>query len=190
MIVLTAFFVACSSARNPVVAKALIEQAAAHISATRFSEAIAMATQIIEDDPKNVDAYYMRGRASYLQYVQAYYRGDPALTGAELLRPLADFSKITELRPDLAEAYDYRAMIYTAQGEYERALADFNTALRLQPAHSETYYGRGELYERLGRYPDAIADFRRFIQYSRDEYWRNKAWQKIHQLEHVLAAST
>jgi tetratricopeptide (TPR) repeat protein len=181
--------VSCRNARDPEVARALLQQGAASFSASNYNQSIELAESIIEDDPKNPDAYYLRGRALYLRYLQAYYKHDPKLDGSDLTQAMSDFTKVIELKRDFAEAYDFRGMILTAQSRYDAALKDFNTALQLQPRHAETYYGRAELYERQGRYAEAIADYRRFIEISRDQYWRNKARRKIRELKQAISAS-
>ena len=68
------------------------------------------------------------------------------------------------LKPDYAEAYDYRGNAYADLGQYQRAIEDYNLAIRLKPDFFEAYFNRGTAYGRnLGQYQRAIEDFNEAI---------------------------
>jgi tetratricopeptide (TPR) repeat protein len=87
-------------------------------------KAIDKYTQIINNNPNLVEAYYQRGTA---------YQN----TGnAE--RAIEDFSKVIELRNDHAEAYHQRGLLYMEIADAQKAIIDFRRA-------SQYYIAKGEL---------------------------------------------
>jgi tetratricopeptide (TPR) repeat protein len=87
-------------------------------------KAIDKYTQIINNNPNLVEAYYQRGTA---------YQN----TGnAE--RAIEDFSKVIELRNDHAEAYHQRGLLYIEIADAQKAIIDFRRA-------SQYYIAKGEL---------------------------------------------
>jgi len=87
-------------------------------------KAIDKYTQIINNNPTLVEAYYQRGSA---------YQN----TGnAE--RAIEDFSKVIELRNDHAEAYHQRGLLYIEIADAQKAIIDFRRA-------SQYYIAKGEL---------------------------------------------
>jgi tetratricopeptide (TPR) repeat protein len=80
---------------------------------------IAGCTAVVQANPQNDAAYYLRGGA-YLklhQYDQA----------------IADFDEEIRLDPQDADAYDGRGNAYKELGQTDRAQADFDQAHRLDP---------------------------------------------------------
>ncbi|KAI8617523.1 beta-lactamase-like protein [Chytriomyces sp. MP71] len=53
-----------------------------------------------------------------------------------------------------------RALIYTANRNYELAWNDATTVMRLRPNWVKGYFRRGEVYLRLNRYSDALKDYK------------------------------
>ena len=73
-------------------------------------------------------------------------------------KSIEDYTKAIELKPDLAEAYNNRGLMYNSIREYGNAIADFNTTLELKPDLVEAYYNRGGTYYEQGNYDHAIED--------------------------------
>jgi tetratricopeptide (TPR) repeat protein len=87
-------------------------------------KAIDKFTQIINNNPNLVEAYYQRGSA---------YQN----TGSTE-RAIEDFSKVIELRNDHAEAYHQRGLLYMEIADAQKAIIDFRRA-------SQYYIAKGEL---------------------------------------------
>ena len=64
---------------------------------------------------------------------------------------------------DAAEAYYYRALVYTRLERYGDALEDLNKALEQQPHFPQAYAARGSVYLALGRPASAVEDFKKAI---------------------------
>jgi tetratricopeptide (TPR) repeat protein len=136
-------------------------------------------TQAIEQDPKNAEAYYLRGTAYYGRYDSAYTANDPKADGEDFWRAVTDFTKAIELNHNYAEAYHYRGLTYHGLGLNLQSIADYTQAITLDPNMEYPYYGRALVYEEDGRKEEAIADYRRFLMLSQDTYWRQEAQKRL-----------
>ena len=77
---------------------------------------------------------------------------------ARLDSAVADYSRVIDLRPRSANAYNNRGIVYRHLGDFEKALADYDTALRLDPRHEAAYDNRGTARLHLRDYDRAVAD--------------------------------
>ncbi len=133
----------------------------------------------IQDDPKNAEAYYLRGTAYYGRYEAAFNANDPKADGDDFWRAVTDFTKAIELNHNYAEAYHYRGLTYHGLGLNMQSIADYTQAIALNPDLEYPYYGRALVYEEEGRKEEAIADYRRFLELSQDQYWRQEAQKRL-----------
>ena len=85
---------------------------------------------------------------------------------------MAEFTEAIRLKPDFAEAYNNRGLIYGNMGEHDKAIADYTEAIRLKPEYADAYYNRGIAYEKKGDKAKAADDFNRAKDLSDN---RNKA---------------
>jgi Flp pilus assembly protein TadD len=51
---------------------------------------------------------------------------------------MADYTKTIALKPNGAEAYHNRGVIYEKKGLHEKAIADYRSALRLDPNNNDS----------------------------------------------------
>lgn len=74
-------------------------------------------SKVIEIEPRNLEAYFRRGRANYWKgkYTQA----------------ILDLSKAIEMDPSNAEAHFWRSKSYYFTKEYDKELEDLNKAQSL-----------------------------------------------------------
>ena len=73
-------------------------------------------------------------------------------------KALADFDKIIELQPKVADVYAFRGAIYGELQNYQKAIIDFNKAIELQPKESRFYHARSSTYLSLEKYQKALED--------------------------------
>ena len=88
------------------------------------------------------------------------------------------FSTAIELIPGDFEAYNYRGVSRTYQGDYDGAIADYTMALQIKPAYAEALNNRGFAWVRKGNLNRALNDFSRAIEIKPvllDAY-NSKAW--------------
>lgn len=103
---------------------------------------IAKYTKEIENDPKNSESYYNRGR---LYEKRANYN-----------KAIKNFSKAIELNPEYSEAYYHRARSYDLLRQHDLALKDLNKIVELDP--QEDQY----LQEAFAKTYKKLGDFERF----------------------------
>jgi tetratricopeptide (TPR) repeat protein len=117
-----------------------------------FQGALADINRAIQLDPKNAQAYDVRGvfKASELQDIQ----------GA-----LADYNRSIQLDPNYVGAYINRGNLKDDKlQDYQGALADYNRAIQIDP-NANVFYNRGVLrYNKLQDFQGALADLDRAIQ--------------------------
>jgi tetratricopeptide (TPR) repeat protein len=90
-----------------------------------------------------------------------YRQGMTQLMEGARSRAIATFSTIIERRPDFAEAWNRRAILYLLTGDYTSAQRDLDEALRLNPNHFGVLEGYGDLYIRLSRPERALEYFQK-----------------------------
>ena len=69
------------------------------------------------------------------------------------------YSKIIELDPQNAAAYNNRGVVKANLGQYKEAIADFDATIHIDPQYADAYYNRGSAKDSLDRYEAAIADY-------------------------------
>ncbi len=108
-------------------------------------EAIALATQAVEAEPKNPQCYYVRGRLydANRQYEKA----------------LADFSEALKLEPRAMEVYQHRGVVQFKLGRFAESIADFDKYLEKVPKQSPHHWQRGISCYYAGRYEDGRKQF-------------------------------
>jgi hypothetical protein len=119
---------------------------------------------VIQQNPKDADAYFKRGiaYAEKREYALALKDFDQAVRlnpkDAEALNnrcwtramvgdlqvALRDCNESLRLRPNFVDALDSRGLVNLKMGLPNSAIADYNAALRLNPKHASALYGRGK----------------------------------------------
>jgi tetratricopeptide (TPR) repeat protein len=133
-----------------------------------YDRAIADFSQAIKLQPDLADAYNNRGAA---------YADKDDYDSA-----IADYDQAVKLKPDYAEAYYNRGSAYYFNGDLDRAITDYDQAIKVKPNYANPYYGRGVAYAQKGDKEKAIADFKRFLELSKDPYWRQQAEEQLREL--------
>lgn len=133
--------------------------------------------QAIAQDPKNADAYRMRGRLRAAR--------------GELDAALADFDQAIQLDPERARAYLDRGGLLTRRGQLDRAITDLDAAIRLDPDDAEAHAARGDARAARGDFPRAVADYTealRRVPGDPDLFARRGlAWMKRHDTRQAIA---
>ena len=71
-----------------------------------------------------------------------------------------DLTRVVELNPTDADAYNDRGYLYRVIGEYSLAIDDLTKAVELNPNHSLAYSNRGIARLRLTDFREAESDLR------------------------------
>jgi tetratricopeptide (TPR) repeat protein len=79
--------------------------------------------------------------------------------GGEFDRAISAFTQAITLKPDYAEAYYNRGLVYYEIKAADRALDNFSEAIRLNKSYAAAYFNRGLVYADRGDYVRALADY-------------------------------
>ena len=109
-------------------------------------------------------------RTEFHKGVTANSRAGSANTEAERQRwhndAITHFTEAIKLRPEFAEAYHQRGLVYTLQKDY--AIADFSKAIELERNNALFYYNRGLAYALQTDFDSAIADLNKTVELKPD----------------------
>ncbi len=87
-----------------------------------FERAIERFTQVIAQEPRNVEAFIMRGRSK--------------VDNGDFSGGIPDFTKAIELEPKNAEIWWYRAQVHGVLRQFDPAIKDAEESLRFQPTNA------------------------------------------------------
>ncbi len=113
----------------------LLSKAQKALDENRIQEAIQIATQVIEQEPQNAQAYYLRGLAKY--------------AFSDFSASISDYSQAILLQPNHKEAFYSRGVSYFWLNQNEKAENDFLKALQIDSTDARTYTALGSLYSRM-----------------------------------------
>ncbi len=146
---------------------------------------IQLFTKAIQEDPKNPQAYFHRGKAywqegrydlaveDFTKTLELDPKNVEALEGRaesylRLVQPkktIADLKKALEMDPKNAKSYFQMGVAYGLQEDYETAFNCYNKAIEIDPNYGPSYANRGSIYSWEKKdYPKAIADFNKSIE--------------------------
>ena len=150
----------------------------------KYEEAVQAYTEIIEQNPNYVVAYFYRGNAycnieqhnkaieDYSkaialdpQYVAAFNNRGVAYRNIEQYdKAVEDYSKAIELDPQNAAAFYNRGIAYDEMKQYNKAVENYSKAITLDPQNAVAYYNRGNIYCNIEQYNKAIEDYNKAIE--------------------------
>jgi tetratricopeptide (TPR) repeat protein len=131
---------------NPKYAAAFHNRADAYLAIAMYKEAADDATQAIALEPEqpNPDLLLLRARA---------YAGDKKFNPA-----LDDLNKVIELKPDVADAYIERGIVFTQTRRFDDAIGDLTRAIEIDPKSVKAYAMRASARLQAEANDDALSD--------------------------------
>jgi len=127
------------------------------LAAKKFKDAYKRADEILEKDPLNIEALYIRGSASI-----ELDRYDQAKKDFDQIKSLANADKIT-----LSLVNQGYGKIMIRDANYKEAIKLFNEAIAANPKMVFLYYNRAEANFKLGNYKEALTDIETFLRKKR-----------------------
>ncbi|MEO7675710.1 MAG: tetratricopeptide repeat protein, partial [Verrucomicrobiota bacterium] len=128
-----------------VTVETLSTQAKSAYANGKISEAMSLATQAIETEPKNPRCYLLRAR------LHAENR-EPA-------KALADYDQVLKLDPGMTEAWQHRGGEHFKLGHIKESIADFDKFIELVPHQAPYLWQRGIACYYAGRFEDGRKQF-------------------------------
>jgi tetratricopeptide (TPR) repeat protein len=96
------------------------------------------------------------GRSGDPAIDRLYQSGVEQMTAGDLQRAIATFTRIIELKPGFAEAWNKRATLYFLAGDLHKSLADCDEVIKRNPYHFGALAGYAQIYARLEYYERAL----------------------------------
>lgn len=124
--------------------EAMIDQAVADIQQGNLTAAIEAMDQVLEIEPENSNAYFIRGIA----YSQE----------GRFNRAIDDFTRGIEIVPYDWTLYTFRGDAYAQIDDIGQAMMDYDRAIYLNPRFENAYRSRSALNFRLGNADEAVID--------------------------------
>ena len=93
-----------------------------------------------------------------------YQTGIEQTDAGDLRQAIATFTRIIEIKPDFAEAWNKRATLYFLVGDLRKSLADCDEVMKRNPNHFGALAGYALIYARLEYYDRALEYSRRALQ--------------------------
>jgi len=95
-----------------------------------------------------------------------FERGLACATNQNYECAIENYGKAVEIKPDYAEAYKHRAVIYYQNGDFQKAIPDYNRAIEFNQTDAAAFYGRGAAFANSGDFERAIEDYSKAIELS------------------------
>lgn len=160
------------------------ETALAHHQAGRIAEAAALYQQVLQADPRHIDALHLLGVAAHqsghnekaVQYISraiALGGGDPVFHGnlGEAYQALGKldeaarcYRQALRLDPSAPQAHLRLGDIHRVQGRFDSAELEYQEALRLRPAYADALEKLGVVLRERGDPAGAIAHFEQALE--------------------------
>lgn len=106
------------------------------------------------------DAIWTLWMAHPDERAQSYmFAGIRQMNDGQLHEALITFSRLVEMEPKFAEAWNKRATVYYALQDYDASARDIAETLKLEPRHFGALSGLGQVSIALGRFTAAITAF-------------------------------
>jgi lipoprotein NlpI len=144
--------------------KDLAAEAVTALRSHRHDDAIKLATQAIEREPKNLSAYWVRAYA-HLQLDQ------PRET-------VADLDRAIELNPNSADFFELRGTARFMLGQFKEAIGDFDREIKLSPEREPWHWKRGLAYYYAGEFEKGRRQFERYHERA-DNDVENGVWRLL-----------
>jgi tetratricopeptide (TPR) repeat protein len=132
------------SGRESTDARAHLAKGYKYHRQKNYTEALVELNSAIEIDPRNVEAYYWRGRT--------------LLSLGRIAEGEEDFIRAAKLRPDYADAYDQLGWLVSRQGRVDEGIAYLTKSIEFKPENAMAYYNRSVLFFSKGDVASAMRD--------------------------------
>ena len=74
------------------------------------------------------------------------------------------FDRAIAIKPDYAEAWNRRALLFFNDGKYDEAIADLESTLTYEPRHFGAWIGLGMIFESIERPEAALKAYRKALE--------------------------
>ena len=115
------------------------------VDSGEYEQAIVLLNHLINQNPKDVEAFFLRGNAFYQL--------------REFDRAMVDFRKTVQIDPKFAMGHQSMGMVYYREGKLNDSIVSFDRAITFDPELGIAYYNRGISFLHKQRYDLSLSDF-------------------------------
>ncbi len=130
----------------------------------KVEEALHIASQVIQKEPKNAEAYWLRG-----QIYESLRKHKEAA---------ADFQKTIQLNPKNAEAHHHLGTELFKLGRMEQSVVAFNKYLDLKPKRKVSHWQRGISFYYAGKFREGQEQFEGYQTFDSNDV-ENAVWRYL-----------
>ena len=95
-----------------------------------------------------------------LEAVDAYNLGNQYARSGNQQAALEAYARALQLKPDFAEAYSNRGVIWFDLGDYTAAIAEYDQAIHYKADYAAAFHNRGNARLKIGDYFASLKDFK------------------------------
>jgi tetratricopeptide (TPR) repeat protein len=117
-----------------------------------YAAALAMVQKSIDLNPKDPDAYILKGDALF------------DLNPRDGTTPLENYKQAMELAPLSAKPVARKAFMYYRAKNFSSSIDEYTNAIALDPNYAPAYRGRAEAYFMARQFDKATADMQKYLQ--------------------------
>ena len=114
---------------------------------------------------------------------QLFTDGQFKFMDGEYEESIVIFSRVIDMEPNFARAYQARAIAYLRSGDNERAIADINMAIEIEPENYRFHYHKGAIHLKNNDLDEAVEALSRSIdlapEYAPAYLLRSEAFEKL-----------
>lgn len=126
---------------------------------------------------------FLMAHSCYLLGLIRRYMGNASGSRWEYEAAIDAFTRALEWKPDFAQVYLDRGILYWRELDHpRRAIHDLTLALTLDPRLAEAQFNRAVAHQQLREYAEAIADYRAYLAIGEHPFWREHAESMIREL--------
>ncbi len=152
----------------------------AHARLKEWGKAINNYKKLVELKPKDAQAWVSLGSSYYFHALSILPKENTEdnrkMFFASIKAALFSFNKAIKLKPEYAQAYNYKGLVFYKLIKYKNAMDYFNKAIDLDSNYAEAYYHRAntciKLDESCEDYAKALIDLEAFVRL-KPEYSNN-----------------
>lgn len=136
-----------------------------YAGANRLEDAVAVAEEIFEENPGNIEIRRLLGRIYHSYATRGRQRTDPEM----LRKAVEQFEKLVELEPDNSENHVGLGSLYRATQDLDKAERSLERALDLDPAQTEAKIALADVLLQAGKMRDAISALEAIVESGGDD---------------------
>jgi uncharacterized caspase-like protein len=132
--------------------------------------------------PQHLAAPIMSQPTPTMTAEELFQQGQDSYDNEKYQAAIAKFDQAIKQKPDYADAYYQRGLVYKELEDMQKGLADFDQAIKFKSDYADAYYDRAVVYTKLEETQKALADYRKAVDLDLSTIRRKRASAAIKEL--------